>query len=108
MAQRGRILPVVLVLILLLAGCDLLTPGSGEALPAAERPTEVLPTAKPLPTPTPEALHAATATALPMGALAAAPTHAAAPAPPDDYRFDSADVVGATGRLQLVEFLTTW
>lgn len=106
MARRGCILPAVL-LILLLAGCDLLAPG-GEALPAAERPTAIAPTAKPLPTPTPEALDAATATTLPPGALAAAPTYAAAPAPPDDYRFDSADVVGATGRPQLVEFLTTW
>lgn len=108
MARRGRIFPAALLLIFLLAGCGLLVPGSDEALPAAERPTAIVPTAKPLPTPTPEALDAATATALPMSALAAAPTYAAAPAPPNDYRFDSNDVVGATGRPQLVEFLTTW
>ncbi len=107
MARRWWILPAALLSVILLAGCDLLAPG-GEALPAAERPTEIVPTAKPLPTPTPETLELATATALPAGALAAGPTHAAAPAPPDDYRFDSGDLVGATGRPQLVEFLTTW
>jgi len=108
MIRRRWMLRAALPLLVLLAGCDLLAPGGGEAVPAAERPTEIVPTAKPLPTPTPEAADASTATALPAGARAAAPTHAAAPAPPGDYRFDSAAVVGVTGRPQLVEFLTTW
>lgn len=114
--MRLRILGVLaLGLLLASAACGPAAPTSvptaaGEAIPAGERPTELPPTSPPteaaaaLPSPTAEQLEGADA---PQGALAAA-AHAAAPAGPEEYRFDSGEFVGATGNPQLVEFFTTW
>lgn len=116
--MRFRVFTVLaLALLMLAAACGPAAPTAaptevGEAIPAGERPTDVPPTATSaptevaavLPSPTAEGLEAVEA---PQGVLAPA-AHAAAPAGPEEFRFDSGEFVGATGNPQLVEFFTTW
>ncbi len=114
--MRFRLVSVLLLGALLVAACGPAAPtavptAAGEAIPAGERPTDLPPTSPPteaaaaLPSPTAEML--AGGADAPQGALAAA-NHAAAPASPGEYRFDSGEFVGATGNPQLIEFFTTW
>ncbi|GAB4574415.1 MAG: hypothetical protein Kow0077_20890 [Anaerolineae bacterium] len=81
-------------------------PPAGDVTPVGDTATDtpVTEEAAIFPTPTAEEL---AVTDAPQGALAGV-SHAAAPAGPDAYRFDSGDLVGQTGRPQLVEFFTTW
>lgn len=116
--MRHRLLGVLmLALLLLVAACGPSAPAVaptdvGEAMPSGEGANETAPTEAPaateavaaLPSPTAETLDAEDA---PQGALAPA-AHAAAPAGPQAFRFDSGEFVGATGSPQLVEFFTTW
>ncbi|MBN2472673.1 MAG: hypothetical protein JXN59_18255 [Anaerolineae bacterium] len=113
--MRLRLLGILVLGALLAAACGPAAPTTvptvaGEAIPAGERPTDLPPTSPPtemaalVPSPTAEMLEGADAL---QGALAAG-EHAAAPAGPEEYRFDSGELVGATDSPQLVEFFTTW
>jgi hypothetical protein len=112
-----RLKPIMkmgLLLILLVAACapaaTAVVP-TDTVVPPADTAAPVIPSDTPepvaaFPTPTVEV---AAAAGDDQGALAAdGPSHVDAPAAPDEFRFDSAELVGATGSPQLVEFFTTW
>lgn len=100
MTYRFRwVLGGLLVLSLVLAACGGDDNGNGEPAPTAPPTSPAATEAEPTP-------GGSTSAEIDPAVAALLPD---APAPPDgDFRSDSAAVVGATGRPQLLEFFTFW
>ena len=113
MPRKSALWPALLILLLFAAACS----GAASAPPPTDiPPTDALPTESPtdapaaaptvppFPTPTVEELVEAPPEDT-AGVNALLPD---APASPDEYRADPAELVAATGRPQLIEFFTYW